>query len=134
MRIETASGHTIFADDADVELLSQFSWCIVKNRNGRLYAEARVRKRVSNHGLLMQPSGRRVSMHRLLMQPPPGLIVHHKDNDGLNNRRSNLQVTTQRVNLWHARNGRASSTPSARQPRDPRRRDHACLNMKAHQP
>jgi hypothetical protein len=34
---------------------------------------------------------RSVSMHRFLMDEPPGLDVHHVDNDGLNNRRRNLE-------------------------------------------
>ncbi len=95
MRIETASGYTILADDADYELLFGYTWN-AKRAMGRLYAQAHVRG-----------SGRpykHITMHRLLMQPPSHLVVHHKNNDGLDNRRCNLQVTTQRVNIWHAHN------------------------------
>jgi hypothetical protein len=91
MRIETSSGHTILADDADYPLLGDYSWYVCKTANGRFYAHARVRG-----------TEKRVSMHRLLMNPPPELVVHHKNNDGLDNRRFNLQVTTQRVNIRHA--------------------------------
>lgn len=94
MRIETASGHTILADDADYPLLWKYTWYASKCGGGRLYAHARVPR-----------SGKRISMHRLLMNPPTDLVVHHKNNNGLDNRRSNLQVTTTRVNIRHAHEG-----------------------------
>ena len=91
MKIVTASGHVILADDEDQSLISQFNWHAKPCANGRYYAAAR-RKGTSE----------RVLMHRLLMNPLPGLVVHHKNNDGLDNRRCNLQVTTQRVNIRYA--------------------------------
>ncbi len=95
MRIETASGHTILADNADYPLIRDYQWWISKHANGRLYACAHV----PGSGTRLK---RRIKMHRLLMQPPPELIVHHKNNNGLDNRRSNLQVTTTRVNIRYA--------------------------------
>lgn len=35
-----------------------------------------------------------ITLHRYLMQPPPGFVVDHKNDDCLDNRRSNLQVCT----------------------------------------
>ena len=87
MRIETTSGHVILADDADAALLSQYGWYVVDSGRGRLYAQAHTKK-----------TGKRVSMHRLLMNPPKGLVVHHRNNDGLDNRRANLEVTSHRQN------------------------------------
>jgi len=92
MIMETASGHTILADDTDYRLLRDYSWYVNRCGGGRLYAQARI-----------SGSSKRVSMHRLLMDPPDDLVVHHKNNNGLDNRRANLQVTTQRVNIRHAR-------------------------------
>jgi len=40
--------------------------------------------------------GREMYMHRAIMQPRRGNIVHHRDHDGLNNRRDNLLVCTLR--------------------------------------
>lgn len=36
----------------------------------------------------------RVRMHVLIMNAPRGLVVHHKDGNGLNNTRDNLEVMT----------------------------------------
>jgi hypothetical protein len=38
-------------------------------------------------------------MHRLIMNPPEGMVVHHINNNGLDNRRCNLEVTTTRQNI-----------------------------------
>lgn len=94
MRIETAGGHTILADDADFDLLWNYTWW-ASGSSGRLYACAHV----PGSGTATK---QRIKMHRLLMSPPAGLIVHHKNNNGLDNRRSNLQVTSQRVNTKYA--------------------------------
>lgn len=41
-----------------------------------------------------------VMFHRLILrEPDPEFDVHHKDNDGLNNRRSNLELLTHKENL-----------------------------------
>lgn len=100
MKITTTSGHTILADDEDAILLSQFSWYVVRTGDGRLYAQARV-------PVGMWPAGR-VKMHRLLMQPPKGAVVHHRNNDGLDNRRSNLEVTTNRQNIRYHFEGKVT--------------------------
>lgn len=85
--IMTSRGLPIFYDDEDHELISQFSWYANVTADGRIYAHTRVNPRV------------RMSMHRMIMEPPPHLVVHHKDNNGLNNRRSNLEIVTQSYNL-----------------------------------
>jgi hypothetical protein len=97
MNIETTSGHTILADDSDYELLSAYSWYVVKTTDGRLYAQAHIRG---------DRQYKRISMHRLLMQPPPHLVVHHRNNNGLDNRRLNLEITTNRQNILYAYQGK----------------------------
>ncbi len=98
MRIVTASGHIIRADNDDDPILAGYSWYVNKTPAGRLYAQARV------PGM----GRKRVFMHRLLMEPPHGMVVHHKNNDGLDNRRSNLEVTTNRKNILYAREDKES--------------------------
>ena len=93
MRIDTHNGFTILADDADYELLAQYSWHGRKAGN-TAYAYARIRSKGRGYG-----SGKIMSMHRFLMKPDPDLVVHHRNGNGLDNRRSNLQITTTRVNI-----------------------------------
>jgi hypothetical protein len=92
MRIETKSGHTILADDADYQLLFQYTWHAKKGAAGRFYAWTNLPGNYT-------PVRRHMSMHRLLMNPPAGMVVHHINNNGLDNRRCNLEVTTNRQNL-----------------------------------
>lgn len=96
MKIELSSGHTVLADDADAGLLSNYNWYLNKaGENARLYAAARVRG-----------TGERIRMHRLLMNCPPGMVVHHRNNNGLDNRRENLEITTNRKNIKYAFEGK----------------------------
>jgi hypothetical protein len=48
---------------------------------------------------------RTVALHRFIMGEPPGMDVHHVDNNGLNCRRSNLEICT------HKENKRKSARP-----------------------
>lgn len=38
-------------------------------------------------------------LHRVIKKAPPGLVVHNKNNNKLDNRRSNLELTTQSHNV-----------------------------------
>lgn len=41
---------------------------------------------------------RTVGMHRFILGDPQGKVIHHRDGDGLNNQRGNLEICTQREN------------------------------------
>jgi hypothetical protein len=86
MIIYTARGEEIIIDDADYPIVGRYRWIAVPMKNERFYAYART------------GGGVRESMHRMLMNPPAGMVVHHKNNNGLDNRRSNLAITTQSKN------------------------------------
>jgi AP2 domain len=47
--------------------------------------------------------GKRVYLHRLITDAPAGLVVDHRDHDGLNNCRSNLRSVIQGENVRNAR-------------------------------
>lgn len=91
-----------FVDTADLPLLSQHrvQWYAqpAKAPPGKYYVWCKLwdatRKR-----------SRTVALHRLIMGEPPGMDVHHVDNDGLNCRRRNLEVCT------HQENKRKSAKP-----------------------
>jgi hypothetical protein len=94
MILATARGEDILFDDEDAMTVLRFSWVAVPAMNGRFYAVARLAPNV------------RMSMHRYLLQPPAHLVIHHKNNNGLDNRRQNLVITTT------ARNTQASKLES----------------------
>jgi len=89
----------IFVDEADAEIVLPFNWYAVpSHKGGRFYAHARVPK----------ADGKRIIMHRVLMNAPACLVVHHRNNNGMDNRRSNLEITTTRKNIRYAFEGRST--------------------------
>lgn len=83
-KVPLTQGFEAFIDNSDWLLVSQFSWSV--KRNGNLnYAQARSR-------------GRPITMHCLLSPAPSPLETNHKDGNGLNNCRSNLEHVTHSEN------------------------------------
>lgn len=78
-------------DEADLELVSQYKWH--KNDNG--YAVWRGIK---------DGKKQTIRMHRLIMQPPNDMVVDHINHDPLDNRRENLRIVTQSVNMRNMTN------------------------------
>lgn len=51
-------------------------------------------------------NGRAIKAHRLIMGDPPGLVVHHINGNGLDNRKSNLMAITPKEHVrihWEKR-------------------------------
>lgn len=93
---------TITFDEEDYELISKYNWSIEKAHN-TYYAKAHYYK-----------DGKRtlLRMHRLLAGiTDPSIKVDHKDRNGLNNRRSNLRVTSHAKNMQN----KCSATNSSSQ-------------------
>lgn len=92
-RIELNHGYYAEIDDEDIDLVVNHRWEL--SRGPIKYAfSRRTAWGVRSYTLL----------HRLIMQPPAGMDVDHIDNNGLNNRRSNLRVCTRSENLSNRRN------------------------------
>lgn len=85
MRIELGRGYEAEIDFSDHWRTIGYNWyAMVTHTN--VYAYATVDKRT-------------LLMHRHILQPPDGMEVDHVDNDGLNNRQSNLRVATRSQNM-----------------------------------
>lgn len=82
-------GKFALVDEADFADVSRFTWWCSDNG----YARRALRKDECGNSDL------RISLHRHLMRPEDGLVVDHINSDGLDNRRSNLRVVTQRENV-----------------------------------
>jgi hypothetical protein len=86
-------------DATDAELIAGRSWHFV-TFGGLLYAQ-------SGKSAAFPVSE---MMHRLLMQPGPGMVVDHKNGDGLDNRRHNLRVCTRTQNQQNRRKIKPASS------------------------
>jgi hypothetical protein len=84
--IKLTKGKVALVDDEDYEYLNQWKWCILGCRH-TIYA---MRK---------DKQGNTIIMHRLIMNTPIELDVDHKDNNGLNNQKSNLRNCTRSQNM-----------------------------------
>ena len=95
--IKLTRGKFALIDDADLEKVSVGSWCA--SPNGKTWF-AMCSVPTDGHA-------RNQSMHRLIMDAPKGMVVHHINGHGLDNRRSNLQLCTRSETT--ARAGRSGS-------------------------
>lgn len=59
---------------------------------------------IGNHSYKRKKVDKRktIRMHNVLMEPSEGFIAHHKDGDGLNNQRYNLENVTKLKNQQEA--------------------------------
>jgi hypothetical protein len=97
MATRIIKGRTVLIDDSDVHLLDDLKWRVVKNC-GHEYV---VRRPRDENGKEVY-----VPLHRVILAAPPGMVVDHRDGNGLNNQRSNLRLAT------HAENMRNRKTQS----------------------
>jgi hypothetical protein len=87
----TNSGLAI-VDAADWAAVGLYKWRSVKR--GRCFQKTYVETTID---------GKNVHLHRFLMGAQPGQVVDHINGDGLDNRRSNLRVCSQRENSRNRR-------------------------------
>lgn len=75
-------------DDEDFELVSNYQWRCANRKKPWKYAISRV------SGILM---------HRLITNATKGVLVDHKNGDGLDNRRENLRLATHAENMRNSK-------------------------------
>jgi hypothetical protein len=100
--ISLTHGQVTIVDDDDFERLNLVKWFACK-RGNVFYAERNIR----NDKGKRQTSG----MHRHIIDCPHGFQIDHIDGDGLNNRKSNLRIVTQRQNLQNLHIKKTSKYP-----------------------
>lgn len=89
MIIELTKGYRTSINFADSELVKAFKW-YASVSSYHVYAVTNVGK---------HPNRRKIYLHRLITGAAFDQQVHHKDGDTMNNRRYNLEVCSQQVNL-----------------------------------
>lgn len=89
--IALTRGLVAVVDQSDHAALARYRWYAVPRSNGKGFYAAR------------NSNGARVWMHRAILRAPAGVLVDHKDGDGLNNRRGNLRLASHQQNNWNRR-------------------------------
>lgn len=92
LAIPLTRGLFALVDEADGPLVAPYKWCVLHGSD-RMYAARRVGGRRAKQTI----------MHRVILDAPAGLHVDHINGDGLDNRRTNLRLATNRQNC-HNRN------------------------------
>jgi len=96
---KSAGGRVAVVDDADYEFVVRYRWYALEPSPGKIYASTRYQ---------IAGAGRaNVTMHQLLTGFPE---TDHRDNDGLNNQRSNLRPATRSQNNANRRKGAGFSS------------------------
>ena len=95
--IQLTQGKETVVDDADFDYLNQHKWFCVYIGYAPKYPYA-----------FRKVNGKAITMHRFLLAPEKGFVIDHVNGDGLDNRRSNLRVCTQRQNTYNRRPNRSS--------------------------
>ena len=100
-RIYLDEGLWAIVDTADYYRYAGFKWCI-GGFEGKFYA---VRgQRIGPDDLKI------VRLHRLIMNAPEGLLVDHRNSDGLDNRRTNLRLATHAENTQNSRKRKGTTS------------------------
>ncbi len=89
----------VLIDEEDLIKVSSYSWCLSKesrgSKNSLLYAVGWEPPRLKGKAL--------IRMHRLIMGAQKGQVVDHINGNTLDNRKSNLRLTSHRVNMQNSR-------------------------------
>lgn len=103
-KIPLTKGKIALVDDEDYYWLSQWNWFAVEISGG-WYARRSTKKTPMRSGVKYE-----TYMHRVVMHPDKGMVVDHKDHNGLNNTKENLRVCTKAQNSRNSIPGRNSTS------------------------
>lgn len=94
--IQLTQGKVALVDDEDYERLRTFRWHAVAPRGKeRTWYAARYVPVVEQRA---RQCGPRLFMHYCLLTVPAGMLIDHRDRNGLNNQKSNLRCATKEQN------------------------------------
>lgn len=91
------SGMFAIIDPEDWDIIKDYKWYLFKSSS---------RWRTFNYALgyrTVDKEHEQIFMHRLLTSCPPGLVVDHINSNGLDNRQSNIRITTYAGNGYNKR-------------------------------
>jgi len=83
--IKLGPGRYAKVDPEDYEQLSKYDWHLMKFKN-------------TEYAVRIENGFSIIHMHREIMNPPKGMIVHHLNHDGKDNRKENLRIVTYKQN------------------------------------
>ena len=85
-------------DDEDYEWLSQYRWFVANPKNGNTqYCTTFI-------------NNKQKRMHRMILPVPKNMVIDHVNHNGLDNRRSNLRICTNKENLRNSCKQKHTST------------------------
>ena len=92
MRVITLSqGKFAAINEADWEKVKGYKWYADRRNGNHWYARSH------------DSQQKIVYLHRLIMEPPDGMVVDHRNGNGLDCRRSNMRVCTHQENMRNRR-------------------------------
>jgi len=94
VRVPLFGGHYSIIDKEDAELVLTMNWW--------RYASPATYYAISSK-YLGDYKNTTIRLHRFILGAKEGEVVDHKNGNGLDNRRRNLRICTQKQNLWNSR-------------------------------
>lgn len=97
--IPLTKGQIAIVDIEDYERFCRFAWHALWNPRGKTFYASRKDSANKSH-----------YMHREIMMAPVGVLVDHRDHNGLNNRRYNLRLASHSQNQFNHRTHAVNSS------------------------